>query len=125
MFVPTFGEHERYRAELDMGTEAWDMNMKEHMTCLGFEAAPVARGGQWDAVEAKVERRMEDMLFPLSVAARVLMYNSHIYPLLKYKSQLAAPSARVLRIAQEVLATHRESATAVLAIRFLAQRTPR
>lgn len=47
-----------------------------HATYLGFEVGPGAVGAQWDTVTVKVAKRVEEVLFPPSMAARLVLYST-------------------------------------------------
>lgn len=73
-----------------------------HATYLGFDVGPEAQETQWRTVTAKINKRVEEVLFP-SMAARVMVYNSHFVSLLMYKAQLAQVSREASAAAARAL----------------------
>lgn len=81
--------HTPYIAELRRHEEAVLLRVAGHAMYLGFEVGPCAPLHQWTSVVTKVDKRIEDSLFPPSMAARILLYDSHFVSFTACNSQLA------------------------------------
>lgn len=58
---------------------------------------------QWTSVATKADKRIEDILFPSSMAARILLHTSHVVSLTADKSQLAPLPREVRQSAAKAL----------------------
>lgn len=95
--VPGAENLQAYRDFINGCAEAEGMLVATAATYLGVVVGPTAHCTQWEAVNRKAIKKMQDILVAPSLLGRMVFFNVHIASLYTYKAQFCNPDASAVR----------------------------